>query len=52
MEEELGPGGYNALRGPGGLTAHIVAGGWLRVGDAVRVQVVVREEEGAEKSRL
>ena len=51
MEEELGPGGYNALRGPGGLTAHIVAGGWLRVGDAVRVQVVVREEEGAEKSR-
>ena len=38
MEENLGPGGFQAMRGHGGITAMVLAAGRIHIGDRVAAE--------------
>jgi len=47
LEENLGPGGYNAMRGHGGICARVIEAGRVRVGDPVQVEKVPETDDAA-----
>ncbi len=45
MEAVLGPGGFNAMRGIGGLCVRVIEGGILRLGDRVQAEPEIDAEQ-------
>lgn len=52
MEKALGPGGFNAMRGIGGLCTRVIAGGFIEVGDRVIAEPEAETEKTVQQTSL